>query len=1008
LRAQQSGIFFDRYNTDNGLSNNEVNDIVQDEDGFVWIATRAGLNRFDGKDFIKYYSNGSKNYLPSNDIFRIVLFKPHRLLVGTVRGMGVLDTQTGQTQQLIIPSVEGLKIQTNRITDLLVDSNKNIIATTYTGVYLFDSLLHLIFRYDAYSPGDMNKKRIAFGYMLALMKDGNVLIPAYNNFLVLDVKKRKLDDIDHLRGDEWDFLKQLRSKSVILFKHKINGQDFIIYYDNRVDSLYFSITDFEKQKTSVSIIPGALKNEIFWKSRMFFVNDSTFAINSSFQNGIHLFQFNAKKQAVEYKNNLLPFVQCNWTYVDNSGRLWVATDEGLFKQSFRKTAFHNFLTPSVGKTKDIDNNVTGFVHFKNNIFISAYSQGVLVYDENGNFLRRISFNRIKKPNLPWNISAYDADSLLIATQIGPLLLHAAKNALRKFWVPGLPVIVDSVATTASFLDSHHQLWIGMGSGFGVFMMNMTNRLWKLFLPTAKQNAFPLRYPKCITEDIWGNIWMSGTEGITRWNWRRKTFDTLIKKITGLADELTGQWTYTATDKQGNLWISPENFELIKLNLQTNKIKIYHRPDNMQPFRSSQITGPWQSKLWMQTNVGLLCFDVMNEKFTLIKKADGLPGENAIDNSLYYDSTSGRLYAGFNNAFTWFYPAQVLQKKLPVETHITDIRKMGDSVSFAGSTRLRFSHLNNSIAISFTGINYDNGEFNTYAYRLFEERPSGWINIGNQKILNFTNLKPGDYTFEVKTILDDGTESLHPTSILLTITPAYYQTWWFYIFCTIVLMVLVYALYQYRIKQLLRVQKVRNDISSDLHDDIGARLTNMNILTMLSERNLEKPDMTSAYLKRIAGEIQSSGQALDDIVWSINSQNDTMLELIARMRRSASDIFDDTNISFQFVSEKQLVGRSMIMEQRRDLFLVYKEAINNIQKHARATVVVINLIAEKKCLCLTISDNGSGFDTSQPTHRNGLKNMCSRIEKWKGNVTINSFAGKGTTITILLPEKHTNR
>jgi ligand-binding sensor domain-containing protein/two-component sensor histidine kinase len=1008
LNAQQERIFFDHYSSENGLSNNEVNDIVQDEDGFIWIGTRSGLNRFDGKDFVKYYSNDSKNHLPSNDIFRVIPFKQHHLVVGTVKGIGIIDTRTGETQQLIIPSVDELKIPTNRITDLLVDNSKNIIATTYTGIYLFDSLLHLVFRYDAYSAGDMNKKRIAFGYTIDLLKNGNILIPIYKNFLVLDVRKKKLDSIDNFMGDEWRYLKQWSKKNYTLFKHTIDGRNFLIYYDAKIDSLCFGISDFEKKELVVSSIPLALKNEIFWKSRLFFINDSLFAINSSFQNGLHLFRFNARKLTVEYEKNILPKIQCNWSFIDKDDRLWVATDDGLFKQSFRKAAFHNFLIPEIGRAKEIDHNVTGFVHFHHKYFVAVYSQGLLVYDENGSFLRRISFGGITKPNLPWSINIYHGDSLLIGTQVGSLVLHADNFGMRKFWQPPMRAVVDSVATTANFLDSHNQLWMGMGSGFGVFMTNMNNRLWRLFLPTAEQNAFPLRYPSCINEDKWGNIWMSGAEGITRWNCQRQMFDTLIKKIPGLTDDFVGQWTYITTDKEGNLWISPENFILIKWNLQTNQIKIFHRPDNMQPFRSYQISGPWNKQIWVQTNIGLLCFDVATEKFTLIKKADGLPDENTIDNRVYYDSALDRIYAGFNGAFTWFHPSEVLQKKLPAATYITDIRKTGDSISYTDNTDLKFSHFNNSISLSFTGINYENGELNAYAYRLFEKKVTDWVNIGNQKTLNFTNLKPGVYTFQVKTILDDGTESLRPASIAITILPAYYQTWWFYILCILAIAGLIYMLYHYRINQLLHVQKVRNSISSDLHDDIGARLTNMNILTMLSERNLKQPDMVSAYLKRIAGEIQSSGQALDDIVWSINSRNDTMQELVARMRRHASDIFDDTNISFRFDTDKLLVGRNMLMEQRRDLFLVYKEVINNIHKHSRATNVEINLIENKKSFYLTIADNGKGFDTSQPTQRNGLKNIYNRIEKWKGKVSIRSTASEGTTITITLPEKHTNR
>ena len=1005
LQAQYTGVSFDHYDTDNGLSDNEVNDILQDEEGFIWVATRGGLNRFDGKDFVKYYSNGSSYHLPSNDIFRIVRLPFHRLAIGTGKGIGILDTHTGLTQQLIIPSVNELKINTNRITDLLVDSNNNIIATTYTGIYLFDSSLHLIFRYDAFSPADIGKKRIVFGYTLDLLQNGEVLIQGSRNLLLLDVKSRKLERVD---VDHWNILNRWNYNPYLLLKFNTKEYGFLVNYDNQMNRLSLNLIDFINHKTTALLFPISIANEIFWKSKLLFLNDSLFAINSSFRNGIYLFTLSSQKPLVKYKGNILPGIQCNWSFTDKDQRLWIGTDEGLFKQSFRKTAFHNFSTPAIGKKRDVDNYVNGFARIRNNLFVSIFSQGVLIYNESDSFLRRISFEKLHKTNSPWNISPYAKDTLLIPTQIGPLLFCTGKESLRKFWQAGLPYVLDSVAITANLIDSHHQLWMGMGSGFGVFMMNMDNHKWKHFLPTVGQNAFPLRYPLCINEDLWGNIWMSGAEGITRWNWQKKIFDTLIKKIPGISGNIAGQWIYTTADKEGNLWICPEDFALIKWNLQTNHIKVFNRPDNLVPFRSSQINGPWGNRLWVQTNVGLLSFNVITEKFTLLKKADGLPGENLDDGRVYYDSVSNRIYAGFNNAFTWFYPDEIFHSKASSVIYITDIRKIGDTLSQAGKTDLKFSHNNNSISISYTGVNFDDGEFTNYAYRLFEEKPSEWINVGDEKTLNFANLKPGNYTFEVKTILSDGTESRQPANIALTISPAYYQTWWFYILCIIAVAAGIYSLYRYRINQLLRVQKVRNNISSDLHDDIGAKLTNINILTMLGKQNLQQPEITSAYLTRIENEIQSSGEALDDIVWSINSRNDSLPEIVARMRRYAADIFEDTNISFKFNSDKQSGNHAMDMEQRRDLFLVYKEAINNIQKHARATIVNINLSEEKKCICLNITDNGKGFDVAQPNYRNGLKNMRNRIEKWKGSFIITSSLANGTTINILLPKKHTNR
>jgi signal transduction histidine kinase len=214
--------------------------------------------------------------------------------------------------------------------------------------------------------------------------------------------------------------------------------------------------------------------------------------------------------------------------------------------------------------------------------------------------------------------------------------------------------------------------------------------------------------------------------------------------------------------------------------------------------------------------------------------------------------------------------------------------------------------------------------------------------------------------------------------------------------------LFYLLYRYRIRQLQRVQQVRNRIAKDLHDDIGSTLTNISILTELSRKSRGEPDKAGTYMDRIREEIDASGQALDDIIWSVNSRNDTLQETAARMRRYAAELFDTRNISYELIMDPQVADKKIPMEQRRDLFLIFKEALNNIHKHAAASIVSISLHMEKDTICLVTSDNGKGFDAVQPTHRNGVANMKERVKRWKGNLQINSGNGKGTVISVRLP------
>ncbi|HEX5151460.1 MAG TPA: tetratricopeptide repeat protein [Parafilimonas sp.] len=210
-------------------------------------------------------------------------------------------------------------------------------------------------------------------------------------------------------------------------------------------------------------------------------------------------------------------------------------------------------------------------------------------------------------------------------------------------------------------------------------------------------------------------------------------------------------------------------------------------------------------------------------------------------------------------------------------------------------------------------------------------------------------------------------------------------------------------YRYRIKQLKNLQSVKSRIASDLHDDIGATLTNINILAELSKQNFNKTGNADTYLNRISEEINTTSQALDDIIWSVNVHDDSFDEIILRMRRYAGELFDADKTNYTIQLDEKLSSMKLNMEQRRDLYLLFKESVNNIHKHAAATNVSISITGEDHSILMKVEDDGKGFCRKE-TPRNGLKNMQSRVQKWKGEMQVETVQDKGTRLFFTFPVK----
>ncbi len=203
----------------------------------------------------------------------------------------------------------------------------------------------------------------------------------------------------------------------------------------------------------------------------------------------------------------------------------------------------------------------------------------------------------------------------------------------------------------------------------------------------------------------------------------------------------------------------------------------------------------------------------------------------------------------------------------------------------------------------------------------------------------------------------------------------------------------------KLEQQTVMQEMRNHIASDLHDDIGASLSNINILNELTRRNAANPQKVKEYLTKASEDIRQVSEGISDIVWNINPRYDDLAHLFVRMKRYASDILDGKNIDYTIQFPEQAPDWKLGMDKRRDLYLLFKEAVNNLAKYSNATMAIIELWLENGRVRLSINDNGIGFEASSLKVGNGLQNMKDRAVLLKGNLSINSSPGKGTQLLL---------
>lgn len=355
----------------------------------------------------------------------------------------------------------------------------------------------------------------------------------------------------------------------------------------------------------------------------------------------------------------------------------------------------------------------------------------------------------------------------------------------------------------------------------------------------------------------------------------------------------------------------------------------------------------------------------------------------------------------SNGLIRFMPAKFQRDTLPAPVFITQVSidgKADNNWSPYGSQQLTL-HLpynKNVIAFEFAGVHLKDEDGLHYRYKL-EGQDKDWSSASDRNFVSY-NLPPGKYRFVVQAENAAGIWSNRPATYAFIIAQPFWAKWWFVTLNFLLAVGVVYLIYRYRLKQVVKFERLRYKISTDLHDDIGSTLSSISILSemALSESSRQQNEAMVAEIKENS---LSLLEKMDDIVWSINPKNDSLESLLLRIKRFSSTLFEAKDIDYSIDIDKAVADIKLPMDYRQHLYLIMKEAINNLVKYSNATKAAIEVNYGNSILKIRISDNGNGFDMHSMNFGNGVISMRNRADVMKADLKIESNVGEGTTIRL---------